>query len=754
MFNSDFKMGEVYDVTVKEILPSGVKVEIVPGQFGFIRKKDFVFSKLVEDLHEVVSINDRVKAVIDDYDSGSGFIYLNHNSTQKDPWDNIDKIYRKNQIVEGIVTEIRDNKFMVEISAGIEGYIPDHEIFDNKVMLQKIRLWEKDYVRAKIVSFYPERKKIKLSIRNVFIANNKKMAAQEGGIKITLGDAVGDVLDSVVEKSKKQKQTVWSPGKYPIHTILLVDDEKGILENFPGMLKAINPDFKVFTEKSVLAAIKLYRRKDIDLIITDLYFPENLDGYDLIERIRSINDEQSICVLSGNKNIDSSRLEKYNLAGIMEKPVDRAEVNDTIENIKNGNFLYNLKNKLSKEAYESFYSTRRKGNTYETQLDRLLTNIRGASSADFVGILKMDPISRNIILVKKTGDIKTKGDFEWNCLSRSPVTDVMHGNEFVFRSHIESRVEKFKNFIKYVEAGSFIGIPMSSLSGDEFGLFLIRDKGRHFNREDYENAKNKALQVEKLIDYMNFDDVLNKESKLISTGQLSAALIHELKNSMQVLIGQVDKMKKMVGLILDKKLDLSVPHQKNELAKLSNELYNKKNELYKIIKSFRDLFDDSICSFAAINKIIDAVVEITRPNLKDKKVKFQIEKAEGIPLIRTYEERLKHILINIILNAADQLACFRSSYKAINIETILDENDKEYPFKIRITDNACGIHTALRRRIFDFLYTTKRDGMGLGLFICKSLITSMGGDILIEKSLMYSGTSFLIKLPDTRKKDE
>jgi signal transduction histidine kinase len=151
--------------------------------------------------------------------------------------------------------------------------------------------------------------------------------------------------------------------------------------------------------------------------------------------------------------------------------------------------------------------------------------------------------------------------------------------------------------------------------------------------------------------------------------------------------------------------------------------------------------------------IIDEAIQISELNLKKKGITCYKKKCKDIPPIKIFEERLKHILINIILNAADQLEIFRAYGKIINIETIYDLDDLVFPFKIRISDNACGIHTALQGKIFDFLYTTKKDGMGLGLFICKSLITSMGGEIEVEKSLMYLGTSFLIKLPDTREKN-
>jgi len=758
-----FKKGDVYEVTVKDILPSGVKVEIVPGQYGLIKKKDFVFSKLIENLHEVVNINDKVKAVIDEIDSSSGLIYLNHNRTKKDPWEGIEKKYSVGQVVEGIVTRVKETAAFVEISEGIEGYIPDDDIFDDRVMLEKIDLWEKDHVRAKITGLSISKKSIKLSIKDVLEKSDKNLVLQNSHNTSTLGDVIGDVLDSLVEKSKTSQNVEWTPGKYSIRTILLVDDEQGILDTLPQMLKSTNRDFKIFkddleiiTESAIEDAIVKYRENKIDLILTDLYFPQKeLDGYDFIEKIRSFNNEQLICVLSGDKYIDYPRLMKYRLAGIMEKPVIEIEVKEALERIKSGNFFQNLKNNPSTRPNESFYDHRGKNSgNFEIQLSRLLESIKSSNNADFVAILKMNPISKNITVEEEIGDIKTRDHFEWNKLKKSPIIDVMHEKQSLYLNYIISRApEKFVNLSRHIEVDSFIGIPLFSITSDEYGLFLINHKGKTFNEVDYENAKNKAPLMEKLIDYMNLNRALTKESKLISTGQLTAALIHELKNNMQVLSGQVNELKKMIHSILDNKLEIHNPQGKNELAKLTNSLHGKMEESFQVIKNFRNLFDDSRCNYISINMLIDETIQITKHHLEKKRITHHIKKAADIPLVKMYEDRLKHILINIILNAADQLDIFRGYGRFINIQTIYDLDDSRFPFKIRISDNACGIHTALQEKIFDFLFTTKKEGMGLGLFICRSLITSMGGEIEVEKSLMLLGTSFLIKLPDTGKKN-
>ncbi|MEK9150283.1 MAG: ATP-binding protein, partial [Candidatus Desantisbacteria bacterium] len=76
------------------------------------------------------------------------------------------------------------------------------------------------------------------------------------------------------------------------------------------------------------------------------------------------------------------------------------------------------------------------------------------------------------------------------------------------------------------------------------------------------------------------------------------------------------------------------------------------------------------------------------------------------------------------------------------------ENNQELPIKIRIKDNGPGIHKEYFERIFDILFSTKPDGTGMGLHLCRDMIQPLGGRIDVEESVIFGGTTFLIELPD------
>jgi two-component system sensor histidine kinase FlrB len=69
----------------------------------------------------------------------------------------------------------------------------------------------------------------------------------------------------------------------------------------------------------------------------------------------------------------------------------------------------------------------------------------------------------------------------------------------------------------------------------------------------------------------------------------------------------------------------------------------------------------------------------------------------------------------------------------------------------RFSDTGPGIHRQLWEKIFALGFTTRAGGSGLGLYIARSLMGSMGGRIVLEESLVPLGTTFLVELPAAEK---
>jgi two-component system NtrC family sensor kinase len=110
------------------------------------------------------------------------------------------------------------------------------------------------------------------------------------------------------------------------------------------------------------------------------------------------------------------------------------------------------------------------------------------------------------------------------------------------------------------------------------------------------------------------------------------------------------------------------------------------------------------------------------------------------------EAWLKQVCLNIMLNAIQQIAYKRAGGGTLTVRTEYRPEDA-MPLKIYFVDDGPGIHAQHQERVFELGFTTKKDGVGLGLFISRGLVESLGGRVSVKESIMLVGTTFLVELP-------
>jgi signal transduction histidine kinase len=104
--------------------------------------------------------------------------------------------------------------------------------------------------------------------------------------------------------------------------------------------------------------------------------------------------------------------------------------------------------------------------------------------------------------------------------------------------------------------------------------------------------------------------------------------------------------------------------------------------------------------------------------------------------------QLQQVLLNLILNAADAMRDTALVLRKLTIRTRIAGAD----VRLYVVDLGTGIADENRKRIFDAFWTTKADGMGIGLTICKSIIEAHRGTITVANG-EEGGASFCVSLP-------
>lgn len=142
-----------------------------------------------------------------------------------------------------------------------------------------------------------------------------------------------------------------------------------------------------------------------------------------------------------------------------------------------------------------------------------------------------------------------------------------------------------------------------------------------------------------------------------------------------------------------------------------------------------------------LRRAIDGALSVLADSMRRRSIEVSVDLPEELPAIRSGQGDLTQVVLNLCANAKDAMPTGgRLSLTAV-------DNDESILLEIR--DSGSGITAESMERVWEPFYTTKSDGNGLGLVICRSILWEIGGEMKIE-SEEGAGTLILITLPVLR----
>ena len=227
---------------------------------------------------------------------------------------------------------------------------------------------------------------------------------------------------------------------------------------------------------------------------------------------------------------------------------------------------------------------------------------------------------------------------------------------------------------------------------------------------------------------------LLKANKTSATGALSASIAHELNQPLGAsnLNIQFLKMKLEKGVI------------NPELGKeILDSLEADNHRAATIVKSLRSIFteSDSSAEKVQLGHLISKVLDIVTPELKSKNIQIQLRVDEQL-MVKVNSAEIEQVILNLINNAIQALANSGTLQRRITIEA----TKSGHLARLSISDNGDGVSAEFKPQLFELLSTTKQSGMGLGLWLCKHIVTRCGGSIHYEDTV-GGGATFVFELP-------
>ena len=227
---------------------------------------------------------------------------------------------------------------------------------------------------------------------------------------------------------------------------------------------------------------------------------------------------------------------------------------------------------------------------------------------------------------------------------------------------------------------------------------------------------------------------LMKANKTAATGALSASIAHELNQPLGAsnLNIQFLKMKLQKGAL------------NPELGKeILDSLEEDNRRAATIVKSLRSIFIESVSDTQEVQlaELITKVLDIINPELKSKNIQIQLRVADNL-IVKANSAEIEQVILNLANNAAQALANSGTLLRRITIVAHKVGNS----IQLSVSDNGPGVPPEFKPHLFELLSTTKPTGMGLGLWLCKHIVTRYEGSILYEDA-DGGGATFVVDLP-------
>jgi signal transduction histidine kinase len=232
-------------------------------------------------------------------------------------------------------------------------------------------------------------------------------------------------------------------------------------------------------------------------------------------------------------------------------------------------------------------------------------------------------------------------------------------------------------------------------------------------------------------------------NKTAGMGALVASLAHELNQPLSVIQTNAG----MIELVLndhESKLD-----QDPRIDKAMTGLRKANHRAATIITTLRNMFGHGrkTISVFDFNELVNDVLLLTQPTLNKQGIAVQLQLETRVLKLTGDKSQLQQVLLNLLTNAIESFPAKFDGDKTITVQTNLD-NDQ---IVMSVTDNGVGISPEIETDIFELLRTNKESGMGIGLWLSKTIIDSHQGSISFTTNV-NQGTQFVVALPLTIEK--
>jgi signal transduction histidine kinase len=232
------------------------------------------------------------------------------------------------------------------------------------------------------------------------------------------------------------------------------------------------------------------------------------------------------------------------------------------------------------------------------------------------------------------------------------------------------------------------------------------------------------------------DAALARAMRFAVAGELASALAHELNQPITALVSYL-----RASEILAAQPAGDAERLRSTLGKAAQEAIRAS----AVLRKLRDFYRGGAHKSEPVDiaGLCGAVVRAFEDRLRRVNASLSVSMDPALPRVEADGTQLEIVLHNLLANALDAVSHVAEGARHLELQGSHDEG----VVTLRVADSGPGITPEVARRLFEPFFTSKPDGMGLGLAISRSLIRAHGGELSCERSRKLGGAEFTIRLP-------
>ena len=225
-------------------------------------------------------------------------------------------------------------------------------------------------------------------------------------------------------------------------------------------------------------------------------------------------------------------------------------------------------------------------------------------------------------------------------------------------------------------------------------------------------------------------------TRVMTMGELTASIAHEVNQPLGAIVTSAAAGARWLA---------ANPPQMDKARRALERIANDGKRAAEVIRRIRALMKRQAPrkEWLDINETILEVIALAQYQLRRSEILLETRLGHDLPLVRCDRVQLQQVLLNLIINAIEAMSGIKERPRQL---TIVSSSDGPDTVSVEVRDSGTGLAPAHAPHVFEAFYTTKAEGLGVGLSISLSIVEAHGGRLSAAANAPH-GTVFLFSLP-------